>query len=104
MVKITSLAITFLLFVVQSSNLSHIVAYGKADKFVASTVKGHNPMKGDLWGYAGGGPSTERPSCFSSISALFRICRTGQQRESILDGLAENPLSFFFIPYFSNPS
>ena len=45
-VNITFLVITFVLFVVQTSNLSHIVAFGKANKFVASKVKGHSHMKG----------------------------------------------------------
>ena len=39
-VKITFLAITLFLFVVQTSNLSHVVAYGKVNKFLTSNFKG----------------------------------------------------------------
>ena len=45
-VKIIFLAITFVLFVIQTSNLSHTVAHGKVSKFVTFKVKGHCHIKG----------------------------------------------------------
>ena len=39
-VRITFLAISLVLFVVQTSNLSHCVAYGKTNKFLTFKVKG----------------------------------------------------------------
>ena len=45
-VKIIFLAITFVLFVIQTSNLSHIVAYGKANKFLTSKVKDEGQGQG----------------------------------------------------------
>ena len=44
-VKLKFLAITFVLFGVHTSNLSHIVAYGKANKSLMSKVKGQGQNK-----------------------------------------------------------
>ena len=44
--KITTLVITFVLFVTQNSNLSHIVAYGKVNTFFMSKVKGQGHIEG----------------------------------------------------------
>ena len=44
--KRTSLTTTFVLFVVQTSDLCHIVTYGEANKFLTSKVKGQGHIKG----------------------------------------------------------
>ena len=49
-VKITFLAINLLLFVIQTSSLSHTVAYGKVNRFLTSKVKGQNNIFGHNFG------------------------------------------------------
>ena len=53
-VKITFLTITLVLFVVQTSNLACVIAYGKENKFLMSKVKsegqGHVKGKNNIFG------------------------------------------------------
>ena len=55
-IPVTLFPISLVLFVVQTSKLSHIVAYGKANKFLTSNVKGEGQghMKGqnNLFGHS----------------------------------------------------